>query len=133
MRGYWDITQSTVSGNSSDDIILVSDFEKFNSANKLFQSVDIDIGTVIKLYSSLLEFVRENRSMSMYDMYEKAGFVNSKIGTHKTVTKRKRSRKLQLEETEDFSTTFEGKENFWVNTYLVIIGRLLSVIEKKKK
>jgi hypothetical protein len=28
MRGYWDITQSTVSGNSSDDIILVSDLEK---------------------------------------------------------------------------------------------------------
>jgi hypothetical protein len=69
----------------------------------------------------------------MYDRYEKAGFEKSKIGTNKTVTKRKRSRKRQLEETEDFDTTFEGKENFWVNTYLVIIDRLLSDIEKRKK
>jgi hypothetical protein len=73
--------------------------KRFNSANKLLQSVDIDIGTVIKLYSSLLEYVRENRAMSMYDTYEKAGFEKSKIGTYKTATKRKRSRKLQLEET----------------------------------
>ena len=29
--------------------------KRFNSANKLLQRVDIDIGTVIKLYSSLLE------------------------------------------------------------------------------
>jgi len=71
--------------------------------------------------------------MSMYDTYEKAGFEKSKIGTYKTVTKRKRSRKLQLEETEDFDTNFEGKENFRVNTYLVIIDRLLSEIEKRKK
>jgi hypothetical protein len=67
----------------------------------------------------------------MYDTYE-AGFEKSKIGKYKTVTKRKRSRKLQLEETEDFDTTFEGKENFWVNTYLVIIDRLLSEIKRKK-
>jgi len=58
--------------------------------------------------------------MSMYDKYEKAGFEMSKIGTYKTVTERRRSRKLQLEETEDFDTTFERKENFRVNTYLVI-------------
>jgi len=91
----------------------------FNSANKLLQRVDIDIGTVIKLYSSLLEYVRKNRSMSMYDTYEKAGFEKSKVGTYKTVTKRKRSRKLQLE-TEDFDTTFEGKEYFRVNTFWLL-------------
>jgi hypothetical protein len=40
---------------------------------------------------------------------------------------------LQFEETEYFDTTFEGKENFWVNTYLVIIDRILSEIEKRKE
>jgi len=69
--------------------------------------------------------------MSMYDTYEKAGFEKSKIGTYKTVTKRKRSRKLQLEETEDFDTTFEGKENFRVNTYLVIWDREEEKITRK--
>jgi len=106
--------------------------KRFNSTNKSLQSENIDIGTVIELYSSLLEYVRENRSMSMYDTYEKAGFEKSKIGTYKTVTKRRRSRKLQLEE-RDFNTTFEGKGNLWVNTYLVIIDILLSEIEKRKK
>ena len=65
--------------------------------------------------------------------YGNAGIEKSKIKTYKTATRKKKPRKLKLDETADFDTTFEGKEDFRVNTFLVSIHRLISELEKMKK
>jgi len=49
--------------------------ERFHLTSKQLQSVDIDLGTVVSLYKSLILYVSSMRNM--YDVYEKKARLKS--------------------------------------------------------
>lgn len=99
--------------------------ERFNATSKKLQSVDIDVGSVVLLYASLEEYlvsVREN-----FDIYEQRAKEMSGLQDYALDNTRKARREALL--TDKVMT---GKDNYRINTFIVIIDCLLSELRKRK-
>lgn len=104
--------------------------ERFNKTNKLLQSVDIDLGTVVDLYTSLARFVQEVRSN--FTRYEtEAKLISSEV--YEADKKRKRTRKRHHDEIDspaDPVLTGQSKMRENVNN---ILDELINETNRRKE
>lgn len=103
--------------------------KRFHLTSKKLQSVDIDLGTVIILYKSLIQYVSNLRDM--FDLYETKAKEKSMLENYQDVTMRKKKRKLMVSETGRGETQLDGEHNFKANTYLVILDCLNIELNKQ--
>lgn len=104
--------------------------ERFNLINKKLQSISIDLITVSNLYSSLINYVKQLRSTSMFEQYEKKALLLSNV--KKYDENRKKKRKLAHDETRKNEIVQDSRTKFRVNTYIEIVDRLTSELKKRK-
>lgn len=103
--------------------------ERFHLTSKQLQSVDIDLGTVVSLYKSLILYVSSMRNM--YDVYEKKARLKSINKEYQDKIQRKKKRKLMNDETSRSDTELDGHQTFKIKTFLVIIDRLNGELRKR--
>ncbi|KAL4085416.1 hypothetical protein QTP88_027275 [Uroleucon formosanum] len=103
--------------------------ERFNATNKKLQTVEIDIESVVCLYNSLHQYVKEMRNM--FDIYEKLAI--EKTGLTYLTNIRRKKRKLQYDESPGEEVHFDSRESLKVNSYFVILDKLDAELEKRKK
>ncbi|KAL4126419.1 hypothetical protein QTP88_010641 [Uroleucon formosanum] len=104
--------------------------ERFNLINKKLQFISIDLITVSNLYSSLINYVKQLRSTSMFEQYEKKALLLSNV--KKYDENRKKKRKLAHDETRKNEIVQDSRTKFRVNTYIEIVDRLTSELKKRK-
>lgn len=113
-------------------VIFWSDvLHTFNKTSKLLQSVQIDLSTVVELYNSLSLYVESVHSM--FQIYEEATkkIFEDKDNIPEYETK-KRKRKKQFDESNEPDYTFDGLEDFKINTFYIICGNLIVELNKRK-
>lgn len=71
--------------------------ERFKITNKKLQSISIDLITVSNVYSSLINYVKQLRSTSIFEQYEKKALLLSNVKEYHENIKKKR--KLAHDET----------------------------------
>ena len=104
--------------------------ERINAVSKTLQGVDIDLGTVVRLYSSLTTFFENLRDddTAFNDFVEQA---KAKTGLEHFELVRKRKRKLQADETREGEVDLSGKEKFRIETFITILDRLHAELIKR--
>ena len=96
--------------------------EVMNKTNKSLQKVNISIETIIKLYQAVEEMLKSKRSLEAFNLYKSEGIIFSGCDQYKRLRKRKRQyNESMLEEFE-----FDSDNSFRINTYYVIIDKLLA-------
>lgn len=107
---------------------------RFNVASKKLQGSETNLSSVVTLYGSLSEYIRSLRREIEFDIYENGALVKSEetIYEDENVTKRKKIRKLQSDESREGEVMLSGRDKFRVNTYNVILDTLISEMEKRK-
>ncbi|EFN68185.1 Zinc finger MYM-type protein 1, partial [Camponotus floridanus] len=103
--------------------------ERFQITSKKLQAVDIDIQTVVELYSSLTGYIKSLRNL--FDMFEEKAKKKSEVEDYEFDTRRKRKRKLPFDEISEIETEICGKEQFRRDTFFVIIDRISSELERR--
>lgn len=106
--------------------------ERINKVSVQIQASTVDLITVSDLYESLRKFfVAERENFKYFE--EKA----MEISVSKQYTtengKRQPTRKKRFDETSEEVITMTASETFRVNTFLVLIDRLVSELEKRQK
>jgi hypothetical protein len=107
--------------------------ERINISSKTLQSKEITLSTVAEIYDSLYNYVIDFRSK--FELLEEKAIEKSKVCEYEDNFKRKKKRMLRNDETREQSeteTNLNGREKFKVNTFLVIVDRLLSELSKRK-
>ena len=94
--------------------------ERINIVNKKLQGVDIDLGVVVQLYNSLIEYTNSLRNM-FNDFLQKAKL---KSGIDNFQIIRIHKRKLQADETREGEFILSGEEKFRIETFTAILDRL---------
>lgn len=104
--------------------------ERFNKTNKLLQTVNIDLGTVVDLYTSLTNFVQEVRSN--FTKYEtEAKLMSTEV--YEADKRRKRTRKRHHDEIESsVDTEFTGQSKMRANIN-EILDQLISETNRRKE
>lgn len=107
---------------------------RFNVTSKKLQACETDLSRVALLYASLSEYIRSLRRELEFEIYENGALVKSEETTYEdeNVTKRRRIRKLQSDESREGEVTLIGRDKFRVNTYNVILDTLISEMERRK-
>lgn len=107
--------------------------QRFNAVSVKLQSVQMDLGIAVELYNSLIQFIIDLREM--FDYYEEAAKDKSRLSNYEDTLKRKIKRKVQSDETPESemeAVELAGRKKFRTETFLVIIDRLKSELEKRK-
>jgi len=109
------------------DIIL----ERIDAVNKSIQKVDIDIGSTVGLYGSLVKYFQEMRDNRFQELYEKVAKLNYQCVDSTENEKRPRKRKFQFEESRE-ETKFNFKEKLQYNCYNMILDKLIAEMKNRK-
>lgn len=105
--------------------------DRLNISSKALQSKEMNLSTVSHIYGSLYEYVSHIRTQ--FDAFEEKGIEKSKISNYEDSLRRKKIRKPQNDEKkEECGTSLTGRDSFKINTFLVIVDRLLSELSKRK-
>jgi len=104
---------------------------RFNNCSKKLQSVEIDLGTVIDIYQSLITYVNDLRTDEEYIRYSNIAISISFETVMNTVNKRLKKRKTFSDENVDYDAS-NNDINFKITTYFVILDRLKNELEKRK-
>ena len=106
--------------------------ERFNKTNQLLQSVNIDLGTVVDLYTSLTGFVQEVRSS--FTKYEtEAKLISSEV--YEADQKRTRTRKRfhdEISSAEPVTPVLTGQSKMKANVNQ-ILDQLISETNRRKE
>ncbi|MBP1528835.1 MAG: hAT transposon family protein [Spiroplasma ixodetis] len=103
---------------------------RFNLTSKKIQSVSTSMSEIVDFYESLLQFVSDIRKND-FDLYESRAR-NISVTSHYEVDSRRRGRRtVQSDETNEGHIQFQGRDNFKVNTYNVILDRLIVELREK--
>lgn len=105
---------------------------RFNISSKKLQSLETDLSTVSIIYSSLLEYVKSIKQEYDFDIYENGALAKSEAAVYEDEIKRTKIRKLLPGETREGEIHLSGRDNFRVNSYLVILDTLINELEKRK-
>ena len=133
-------TRSEASGllNSLDSMktcflsLLWNDIlERFNKVSKSLQSVNIDLGTIVELYQSLVTYLEHLRKPSTFDHYESKVIEKSDENSYAYDMQRKRKRKVQFDEEKGNETELSGRDRFRVTIFNVIIDRLITKLRRR--
>ena len=76
----------------------------------------------MELYDSLIELI--SSQCEQFDGYEEQALNRSTIKHYKTSVSRKKKRTIQYDENRADDTELNGKDNFRINTFMVIIDAL---------
>lgn len=104
--------------------------ETMNKINISLQKTEIEIETVVKLYTSLKIYIEERRNIDSFNYYKRKGEELS--GCLEFKTARILKRKKQFDEGASADTQFDKNVGFRINTFYVIIDTLLAEISKRK-
>lgn len=104
--------------------------QTMNKINTSLQKVEIDIETVVSLYSSLEEYIQEKRNVNSFKYYKIKAVELSGCDEYKIT--RNIKKKKQVDENKSSDTTFDKDEDFRINTYYIIIDKLQIEIRKRK-
>ncbi|CAI6356001.1 unnamed protein product [Macrosiphum euphorbiae] len=72
--------------------------ERFNLTNKKLQSISIDLITVSNLYSSLINYVKQLTSTSIFEQYEKKHYYYQMLRSIMKIEKRKENLLMMKQE-----------------------------------
>ncbi|KAE9521365.1 hypothetical protein AGLY_018245 [Aphis glycines] len=104
---------------------------RFNATNLKLQSVNIDMETVIQLYTSLENYIDSLRAT--FDDIEKDGINLTKEKLYKKDTTRMIKRKVIFDDEDNDEEFVSGKMYFKRNTFFVIIDSLISCLRTRKE
>jgi hypothetical protein len=103
---------------------------RFNATSQQLQSKHMHISLVYELYGSLIEMVRNTRNS--FDEFERKAKLMSGIEDYSYDLKRKKRRKVQFDECgEAGDAPLSGQAHFRVNTFNVILDKLLCELERR--
>ena len=126
--------KSLVSKRSSLNIVLMCIVWNniLDRVIKTLQAPGIEIGSVVMHYRVLLEHIHSLRDLERFDRFENEAKSVAPGLDYDDENKRAKKRKLFHDVTPEEVKLSDCRENFRVNTYLVVIDRLLSEIKKRK-
>jgi len=106
--------------------------DRFQATSAMLQKSDINILTAVNLLQSLRAFVSSQRDQ--FDVYEKAALnVTGVLQTYKRDLQRSRKCKTFADEggADDVSSLRDGRNQFKVETFYVIIDKLVSCLDHR--
>ncbi|XP_046608527.1 zinc finger MYM-type protein 1-like [Neodiprion virginianus] len=103
--------------------------ERFEKTNKSLQRVNIDLTTLVQLYDALQAFVVGLRDR--FDDYEEKAKELSQCNEYAHENQRRRRRTARFDEVSGNEAILDGKQNMRIKTFLVILDRLSSELEKR--
>lgn len=106
--------------------------ERINKVNVQIQTSNIDLITVADLYESLRKFFIAERENFKY-FEEKAIELSVSKEYTREIKKRQPKRKKRFDETPDEDIGIAASDYFRVNTFLVVIDRLISELAKRQE
>lgn len=105
---------------------------RFNTVNKILQSPNTELSTVVELYQSLIQFVRDMReSFSLYEMkaIDKCG-----INSYRRDTSRQRKRKVFFDErTDNDEASLSRSDDFRINIFYTILDSFCINLERRSQ
>ncbi|XP_014492284.1 52 kDa repressor of the inhibitor of the protein kinase-like [Vigna radiata var. radiata] len=106
--------------------------ERFNLTNKLLQDPEIDIFTAVQLYDSLIALISESREK--FDGFETEArtLLMTAAESYQKDKGRKRKRTLRSGEKATGEVEFNGRDTMRVETFLVIIDKLITELKKRR-
>lgn len=105
--------------------------DRINATSKKLQSVEIDITVVIELYEVLIHFVGETRNN--FDEFENnAKELSISCEYERDFRRNKKRKQLPGETLDKEMQQANGREDFRINTFLVIIDRLSAELKKRR-
>ncbi|KAL4126405.1 hypothetical protein QTP88_010627 [Uroleucon formosanum] len=105
--------------------------QRFDKTSKTLQKVTINLCDVVLLYKSLLNYVNELRDR--FDDYEVKGKIISKCENYEKDEQRKRNISKRLDKYIENDVILEGKEAMKINTFFVIIDKLVLELSERSK
>lgn len=107
--------------------------ERINKVSKMLQNVDIDLSVVVELFDSLIDMVTNFRNEDSFRTFEENASTMSSSSCYELdmQSKRKRKRKVFIDETPEENSNFSGSENFRINCYYVILDNLKSELIRR--
>lgn len=102
--------------------------ERFGAVSKKIQSIAIDVGIVVELYESLIQFVRDTREIFL--TYEATAIEKSSVKDYEVKRKGIQARKSSA--TSGKTQEEEAQEKFRINTFYVICDNLVAELERRK-
>lgn len=106
--------------------------DRVNKTSKKLQSVDIDLITVVELYESLIHYVESLRNEDSFKIFEDIAIKKSGIKDYNDHNKRKRKRKIHVDENNDNEVLFSERDYLIINTYYVILDKLSYELKRRK-
>jgi len=106
--------------------------ERVNKTSKKLQSVDIDLITVVELYQSLIHYIESLRNENSFKILEDIAIKKSGIKDYNDHNKRKRKRKMHIDENNDNEVLFSKRNYLIINTYYVILDKLSYELKRRK-
>lgn len=106
--------------------------DRINAVNKALQKVEINVMEVIEMYDSLVALIESVRhKFEEYENEAKQIFV-LEAPEYEADNKRKKTRKLQADESRETEVTMNGRDSFRISTFLVIVDCLAVEIRKRR-
>ncbi|KAM4770907.1 zinc finger MYM-type protein 1-like [Rhinophrynus dorsalis] len=105
--------------------------KRFKAVSMKLQSVHIDLGTVVQLYSSLVELIKTLRDN--FDHYEQLSMAMCEVHEYQHDIRRKKKHKRRFDETTEGYVIETGKDNFRINTFNVILDELLVELRRRSE
>lgn len=114
-------------------VVVWNDFlERINKVNVQIQASTVDLITVADLYESLCKFFLAERENFKY-FEEKAMELSVSKQYTTDIGKRQPKREKRFDETPDEEIRMTASETFRINTFLVLVDRLVSELEKQQE
>ncbi|XP_050065317.1 zinc finger MYM-type protein 1-like [Aphis gossypii] len=110
--------------------------QQVNIVNKSLQTPGIEIYTDLNLYNSLLSYFKNMRSAEEFDLFEeKAKIKVSGLSDYSELESRKRKYKVSVYDGSaiDAVDQMSARDKFKIQTFYVIIDKLIVEMEKRKK
>ncbi|OCT99580.1 hypothetical protein XELAEV_18005362mg [Xenopus laevis] len=104
-------------------------FERFNATTKRLQCVNIDIGTVVKLYDGLTTLVQDTRDE--FERFERDAKELSGLEDYDSSTARPRKIKLPFDVSPQGHIQLSPRDKFRVNTFLPILDKLSHELRRR--
>ncbi|KAF0722811.1 zinc finger MYM-type protein 1-like, partial [Aphis craccivora] len=99
--------------------------------NILDRSVYIDLITVVELSQSLIHYVESLRNEDSFKIFEDIAIKKSGIKDYNDHNKRKRKRKIHVDENNN-EVLFSERDYLIINTYYVILNKLSYELKRRK-
>ena len=106
--------------------------ERFNRTNKTLQSSTVDLGTVVMLYDSLIEFLHKLRDTVVFDDFESAAKELSSNEEYREERQRSRRRVKMFDKSESSESVQSPGEKFRITVYYVIIDSLSAELQRRR-